>query len=253
MDPIPIIILGFFTLIVGGFVGATGIGGVLLVPYLTFIIGMEAHQAIASTMFAFVFSGFSATLAYAKHGSVRWPMVWKICGSAAPAAFIGSIIVWNVPSEILLAGVAALTLFSGYRTLQPPKDIPNDKENIGWVALLTVGAISGFISALVGAGGAIVAIPLLFAMGMPAILAIGLSQTLHFTIAATATIGNISFGEINYGVSAMTGTALIVGILMGTRFAHALPIDTLRKTIAWVLTLVGISIIFLLGRTAISL
>ena len=80
--------------------------------------------------------------------------------------------------NFLLAGIAALTIFSGYLTLRPPENARSDNENIKTRALIAVGAISGYISVLVGAGGAVVLIPLLFAMGAPALLAIGLSQAI---------------------------------------------------------------------------
>ena len=51
------ILLFLFTFVVGCFIGGTGIGGVLLVPYLVFILGLEAPLAVASTMFAYLFSG----------------------------------------------------------------------------------------------------------------------------------------------------------------------------------------------------
>lgn len=242
-----------FTLLVGAFIGATGVGGVLLVPTLVFVFGMSAQTAIASLMFAFMFSGIAATLAYARRGSVRWSMVWAICGGAAPAALLGSITVWSVPGEFLLAGIAALTLYSAYQTLRPAGNKRQDNENIGNWMLIMLGAVSGLVSAMVGAGGAIVLLPLMFAMGAPALLAIGLAQALQFVIAAMATVGNLSVGEIDFTVGGVIAAALVIGILLGTRVAHALPVATLRKSVAWVLALIGISIAFQLARDAISL
>ena len=246
------ILLFLFTFVVGCFIGGTGVGGVLLVPYLVFILGVEAPLAVASTMFAYLFSGATATFAYARHGSIRWPMVWAICGGAAPAAFLGSLTVWSVPGEFLLAGIAVLTIFSGVRTLRPPKGARNDNEDIGAPALISVGGISGFVSALVGAGGAVVVIPLLFAMGAPALLAIGLSQAIQFVIAVTATVGNLAVGKVDFVVGGILAVAMVAGILLGTRVAHTLPADTLRKIVAIVLTLVGLSIAFQLARDAIT-
>ena len=140
MDIQSLFLLFNFTFFVGGFVG--GIGGVLLVPYLVFIFRLDAATAVASTMFAYIFSGLAATFAYARMGSVKWPMVWPVCGAAAPAAFLGSLTVWIVPGEILLAGIAALTIFSGYRTLRPPVNARSDNKNIKTRALIAVGAIS---------------------------------------------------------------------------------------------------------------
>ena len=179
-------------------------------------------------------------------------MVWPVCGAATPAAFFGSLTVWIVPGEISLAEIAALTIFSGYLTLRPPENARSDNVNIKTRALIAVGAISGYISVLVGAGGAVVLIPLLFAMGAPALLAIGLSQAIQFVIAVTATMGNLSVGQIDFTIGGVIAAALVLGILLGSRVAHALPVDILRKTVAWVLTLVGLSIAFQLVRNAIA-
>ncbi|MBE09258.1 MAG: hypothetical protein CMM35_03030 [Rhodospirillaceae bacterium] len=252
MDLQSLYLLFVFSFFVGSVVGGTGIGGVLLVPYLVFVLDMDAQTAIASTMFAYIFSGLAATFAYARMGSIKWPMVWAVCGAAAPAAFLGSLTVWVVPGQFLLAGIAALTIFSGYRTLRSPHNARNDNDDIRTPVLATVGGFSGYLSALVGAGGAVVLIPLLFAMGAPALLSIGLSQAIQFVIAFAATIGNLSVGDINFAVGGVIAAALIVGILLGTRIAHALPVDTLKKTVAWVLTLVGLYIAFQLVRDVIA-
>ena len=136
--------------------------------------------------------------------------------------------------------------------MRPPVNPRSDNENIKTRALIAVGAISGYISALVGAAGAVVLIPLLFAMGAPALLAIGLSQAIQFVIAATATIGNLLLGQIDFTIGGVIAAALVLGILLGSRVAHALPVDIPRKTVAWVLTLVGLSITFQLVRNAIA-
>ena len=246
------VLLFLFTFVVGCFIGGTGIGYALLVPYLVFILGMEAPLAVASTMFAYLFSGATATIAFARHGSIRWPMVWGVCAGAAPAAFLGSIAVWSVPGELLLAGIAVLTISSGVRTFRLVIGARDDNKNIGTSALIAVGGLSGFASALVGAGAAAVVIPLMFAMGVPTLLAIGLSQAIQFVIAITATAGNLAVGHVDFVVGGILAVAMVAGILLGSRVAHALPVDTLRKTVAIVLTLVGLSIVFQLARDAIT-
>ena len=99
---------------------------------------------------------------------------------------------------------------------------------------------------------AVVVIPFLFAMGAPALLAIGLSQAIQFVIAVTATIGNLAVGHVDFVVGGILAVATVAGILLGTRVAHTLPVDTLRKTVAIVLTLVGLLIAFQLARDAIT-
>ena len=120
-------------------------------------------------------------------------------------------------------------------------------------ALVAVGGISGFFSALAGASGAIIAIPLLLTLGYPALQAIGISQTTVLVIAITATVGNLSVGQIDVVVGSVIAVGLIVGILIGTRIAHALPINTLRNIVACVLVLVAISIAIQIVRDTLML
>ena len=89
-------------------------------------------------------------------------------------------------------------------------------------------------------------------MGAPALLAIGLSQAIQFVIAVTATVGNLAVGKVDFVVGGILAVAMVAGILLGTRVAHTLPVDTLRKTVAIVLTLVGLLIAFQLARDAIT-
>ena len=107
------------------------------------------------------------------------------------------------------------------------------------------------MSALVGASGAVVVIPFCLPwVHRPA--AIGLSQAIQFVIAVTATIGNLAVGHVDFVVGGILAVATVAGILLGTRVAHTLPVDTLRKTVAIVLILVGLLIVFQLARDAIT-
>ena len=253
MDPISLILLFIFSLVLGIPMGGTGIGGVLIVPDLIFVTKMDTQNAIASAMFAYIFAGLAATLAYSRRGSIKWPIALKVCVAAAPAAFLGAITVWSMPGEVLLTGIAVLTLFSAFKILRPTKGVKSNNENIPPYALVAVGGISGFFSALAGAGGAIIAIPLLLAMGYPALQAIGISQATVLVIAITATVGNLSVGQIELIAGSVIAVALVVGILIGTRVAHALPINTLRNIVACVLVLVAISIAFQIARGTLTL
>ena len=130
MDPISLILLFLFSLVLGILMGGTGIGGVLIVPYLIFVTKMDAQNAIASAMFAYIFAGLAATLAYSRHGSIKWPIALKVCMAAAPAAFLGAITVWSMPGEVLLIGIAVLTSFSAFKILRPTKGVKSNNENI---------------------------------------------------------------------------------------------------------------------------
>ena len=61
-----------FSIFVGFLIGCVGIGGVLLVPFLTFGMGFGVHASIAAAMFGFIFVGMVGAYLYACHGSIQW-------------------------------------------------------------------------------------------------------------------------------------------------------------------------------------
>ena len=50
----------FAALVIGGLIGAIGIGGVLLTPWLTHVIGLPVRDAIVISSFAFIGTGVAA-------------------------------------------------------------------------------------------------------------------------------------------------------------------------------------------------
>src|SRR6185437_4735457 len=83
--PIAFLLLGSIAgVIIGVAIGATGIGGVLLVPVLAYILGVPVPTAIAVALWSYLWSGLVAVRLYARHGSVPWrPALW-LCLAAAP-------------------------------------------------------------------------------------------------------------------------------------------------------------------------
>ena len=68
-------------MVVGVLIGAIGIGGVLLVPMLTYVLGISIHVAIATAMFSYLFTGIVGAFEYARRGSVNWSKgVWLCVG-----------------------------------------------------------------------------------------------------------------------------------------------------------------------------
>ncbi|HKW55469.1 MAG TPA: TSUP family transporter, partial [Stellaceae bacterium] len=80
-------------IIVGIAVGATGIGGVLLVPLLAYVLGLPVPMAIAAALWSYLWSGLVAGWLYARHGSVPWRAALWLCLAAAPAAYLGALAV----------------------------------------------------------------------------------------------------------------------------------------------------------------
>ena len=107
----------------GLLIGAIGIGGVILVPLLTFALSVDIYQSIAASIFAFVVSGFVGTFLYAKRKVISWREIKFIWIGAAPSTLCGALLLSSVSKELLTLLIAFLTLGSAARALlkQPKK------------------------------------------------------------------------------------------------------------------------------------
>jgi uncharacterized membrane protein YfcA len=237
---LPFAILG---LLVGVFIGCVGIGGVLLVPGLVYLVGMDVQVAIATCMLSYLFSGAVGAVEYARRGSIQWSMALWLCLGAMPGAYLGATAVSVMSPRWLEAIIAVLVSFSGVYALARPAPADARASQTGAAGLGIVGIITGFGSALSGTGGPLVLIPILVWMKLPLLTAVGLSQVIQVPIAALATVGNFQHGEIDVGASLAIAVLLVMGVLVGARLAHRLPGGLLKRVVACVLIAVGVSMV----------
>ena len=230
-------------LLVGVFIGCVGIGGVLLVPGLVYLVGMDVQVAIATCMLSYLFSGAVGAVEYARRGSIQWSMALWLCVGAMPGAYLGAATVSVLSARWLEAIIAALVLFSGIYALR--QRIPEVSRSAfpGAAGLGVVGGVTGFGSALSGTGGPLVLIPILVWMKLPLLTAVGLSQVIQLPIAALATVGNFQHGEVDVTASLAIAVLLMLGVVAGARVAHRLSAELLKRIVALVLMAVGVAMV----------
>lgn len=235
-------LLALVVLLSGMLIGCVGIGGVLLVPALAFIGGVNVHLAIASVMLSYFFTGLLGTYLYACKGSITWTMGAALCAGAMPGAFIGSAVVHSVPGPALELLIGALVSFSGIHALYSPGESSTARV-LGPGALVAIGAVTGFGSALTGTGGPLLLVPLLVWMGQPVLVSIGLSQVIQIPISVMATTGNAAYGRVDLVLALMVAALLVVGVIAGARLAHTVSPAALKRVVAWVMVGVGALIV----------
>lgn len=243
-----LLIQTLFGLAAGLLIGCVGIGGVILVPLLSYVGGVDVHTAIAAAMFAYLISGAMGTVVYARHGSIRWDLTLSMWLGAMPAAFAGALFASVLSTKLLELCIGLLTAISGLHALRQQNQETEDAEqSLSRQTLTLAGAATGFLSALTGTGGPLVLIPILLWLRLPALTAIGLAQAIQLPIAALATGGNLFTGTLDL----IMGCAIAVGISLGTwggsKLAHRLPQATLRTAVSFLLVLVGGLILLRLG------
>jgi uncharacterized protein len=245
----PLLVAGVAAIALGVAIGATGIGGVLLVPILTLALGIDVKRAIAAALLSYLPACIVAVVMYARRGSIVWRDTWPMCIAALPAAWLGARAARSAPAGLLEAAIGALLLAGGAYALRTPRDLAAGLSiQLGSGTLLGLGGGTGFVSALTGAGGAFVLLPALLLLDMPVLPAIGLGQVIALPIAGLASVANIQAGLVDMQLALVLSFALSVGIAAGTPIAHALPQLVLRRLLGVLVVVAGAGMLL---RTAL--
>lgn len=233
------------SLIAGLLIGAIGVGGVLLVPGLTYIVDIEVHRAIPACMLSFLPTGLIALVVYARHGSIRWPLAGWLCLGALPGAYLGAVALPYVSAHLVMALIAGLMVFAGSDSLfQFTRKLSflGKAEALGAGCYLLLGVITGFGSAMSGTGGPLILVPVLLYLGLPLLHSVGLSQAVQIPIALSASVGNWSNDSLDWALASVISVALTLGALIGALVIHRLPAEPLRRFVAVFIILVGLAV-----------
>jgi uncharacterized membrane protein YfcA len=235
-------------LVSGLLIGCIGIGGVLLVPGLSFL-NIDVHQAIGASLFSFIFSGAIGAWLYTRKGSIDWASAGWLCAGATPGALAGSIISSYIKGAILLVLVGAVVMFAGAQALIRRPGAPSFERRLAPAMLLAIGLVVGLASALTGTGGPVLLVPLLIWLGLPTLTSVGLSQAIQVPIALMATAGNLWTGNVELPLAAAVSLGIVIGSWIGARIAHALPALVLARVVAVALFVTGLLVMIRSGQT----
>lgn len=226
-------------LLAGWLIGATGIGGVLVVPVLHQMQGIALPQAIAAASLAFALPGIAAAwkLRRSHMGVPRGMLALGL--SALPGAAIGALLVHRMATHWLMAGLAALALASGlWGLLRKPLDI-EDHPPLGNLAMATLGTVVGLGSALTGTGGPVLLVPLLMFAGQPVRNVVPAAQAIQLPVAICAASGHAIAGALDLRLALGLGAVLLLGSLAGQWAAPRTPALTLHRLVCALLILTG--------------
>ena len=246
--PLMAMIAGF-GLLVGFLIGAIGIGGVLLVPAMTYIGGIEIRTAIAAAIFGYIFTGAVGTVIYARKGSIRWSMALWICGGAMPGAFLGAYATSILPTAGIELAIAGFILFAGVNALRKTADDDSGGAVLGGLALLAIGVGTGVASAITGTGGPLVLVPALLWLRFAPRTAVGLAQAVQVPIGVLATAGNLVYGQFDLTIGIAVAVGLAIGSALGAVATHYVSQKVLRTAVAATLVAVGC---YMTGRALLA-
>jgi uncharacterized protein len=266
-------------LLMGGLVGVLsgllGIGGgIVMVPFFYLLMaapgwsGLEVpaeHQtalAHATSLAVILPTALSGFLSYRRQGTLDWDVVLPLGLPAGVAAAFGALVAVHLPGPLLRVAFALVLLASCVRLLRPEPTIAdsNSREPGSGVprgAAVTGGSVVGFLSAMLGIGGGIVAIPVLLnwvglevkrvaaaSIGIVAFAApIGI---LSYMIAGRGLeglpAGTLGFVAVPLALALIPGAVLLAPL--GTRINQRLPVPILRRGFGLLMLGVGLRLLW---------
>lgn len=223
----------------GWLIGATGIGGVLVVPVLNQFQGIALQQAIAAASLAFALPGIAAAWRLRTSGAHVPRGTAALAIASLPGAAVGALLVHHVSARWLIGGVAALALSSGLWGLRGRPHEAHDQRPLSLAAMALLGAAVGLGSALTGTGGPVLLVPLLLLAGQPLRNILPPAQAIQLPVALCAASGHALAGALDLRLAMVLGAVLLVGSLAGQWAAPRTPAHALHRLVCVLLILTG--------------
>lgn len=258
---IAFLVLGAFAGILAGLLGVGG--GLVLVAALVWLlpsmgIPHEAamHAALASSLASIVLTAAASARAHARRGSVLWPTVaWMVPGLLL-GGWLGSGVAVRIDGDVLryiVAGyclIAAAQLLFGKTRAAGPNGVLAPRGGMMTAAGVGIGAVS----AVVGIGGGSMTVPLLVWRGIAPVRAVGTSSACGVAIGLASAVGYAlhappgalpqhAIGYVYLPAAIGVAMASVLAAPYGTRLAHRLNGQTLKRVFAGFLVTVAVSLL----------
>ena len=251
LEPFLIAQLALLGLCTGFLAGLLGLGGgMLMVPFVTFILGSQGYpeqhvvkMAVATSLATICFTSLASVRAHHRRGAVLWPVVRLLAPGIVIGSLLGAQAAVALPAKVLGVLFAFFVAFSATQMFIDRKPKPT-RALPGRLATFGMGGLIGMLSSLVGAGGAFISVPFMTWCNIKIHNAVGTSSALGFPIALAGTLGYIwagqdlpqmpagSFGYLYLPGLLVISAASVITAPLGARTAHRMDIRPLKKVFA---------------------
>jgi uncharacterized protein len=219
---------------VGFVAGLFGIGGGLItVPFLYYIFGTLSidqaylmHLSVGTSFAIIIPTSIVSILTHHKFNAVDFNVVKNYGIFVVIGVIIGTIFAATLKTKSLVLFFSIVILFLGIYLLLIKERDQNIISEMKLYLKIVLGFIVGFISAIMGIGGAIMNVPILKFFGYSINKAIGSAAAIGFLIALFGAIGFLISGSY-----LKTNLPLSIGFLNIPAFLIFIPITTFMARI----------------------
>ena len=214
---------------VGFVAGLFGIGGGLItVPFLYYIFGSLGidqqyimHLAVGTSFAIIIPTSIVSVLTHHKFNAVDFNVVKNYGLFVIVGVVLGAVFAATLKTKSLVLFFSTVILFLGIYLLLIKEKEQNTISEMKLYLKIMLGSIVGFISAIMGIGGAVMNVPILKFFGYTINKAIGSAAAIGFLIALFGAAGFLISGSY-----LKTNLPLSIGFLNVPAFLIFIPITT---------------------------
>jgi uncharacterized membrane protein YfcA len=256
-------IIGYLaSALIGISLGLIGGGGsILTVPVLVYLLGVNALEATAYSLFIVGSTALVGAYPKYKQGLVnlKTALIFGI-PSIIAVYLTRKFLVPAIPTELFIVGglmitksilmmllFAVLMVFASVSMIRDQKVGSNQKDvaqKFNYPMILLEGAIVGMLTGLVGAGGGFLIIPaLVLFTGLPMKEAVGTSLLIIAAKSLIGFTGDLGHFEMNWNLLLIVSSIAIAGIFLGNYLSLKIDGAKLKKGFGWFVLVMGLYII----------
>lgn len=219
------------SILIGVSLGLLGGGGsILTVPILTYVAGMDAKEAIASSLFVVAVTSAAGVISHARAGRVKW-RTGIIFGTAGMGgAFFGGRLAAYIPGDILMILFALMMAATAIAMLRGKKDMKPFGGELPVGKVIVEGVVVGIVTGIVGAGGGFLVVPALVLLGgLSMETAVGTSLVVISMKSFAGLAGHLGHVDLDWKLTLGVTVAAVVGSVIGGNLAGRIPPAVLRR------------------------
>lgn len=221
---------------IGFSLGLLGGGGsILTVPALVYLAGQSPQAAVTTSLAIVGANSLVGASLHSRQGALNWRVALVFGGAGMFVAYLAAGLSRLFSPSALLVAFALLMLVIGGLMFSGKAPAPGDAASAprGWPVALAAGAGVGLLTGILGVGGGFLIVPaLVMFVGLPMKQAVGTSLLVITATSLAGLLGHLNGEPLDVALLVIFGAAGLIGIWAGTRLAHRLPADQLRRGFA---------------------
>lgn len=223
-----------------GFLGAGGTS--IALPVLVYLVGLDAHTAIAISILLVGGASAYGALLNARRGFVAWPAVLVLAPAGIAGALLGSAGSYLLSGRALLLGFSGLLLLMALRMMRErPGDEGGGAERVcgrAWLAAAGFGI--GVLTGGLGNGGGFLLVPaLVYLGGLPMRRAVATSLMISAINSGAAFAGHATRQALPWRMALPLLGCAMIGMTLGVGLSHRTEPGRLKRYFACLLLAMG--------------